>query len=157
MAEAEEADGRHGQATSVHARGVSPHGRGRHPPRGRPCRADRGRDHRDGADSEPQPDVTLLAHCSDFYASALPEPPDVRLLIEVADPSLAYDRRRKFPLYARARVVEAWLVDLPATRVEIHRGPGEAGYRSVSTPGDEERFAPLAFADLTVTVRDLRG
>jgi Uma2 family endonuclease len=110
-------------------------------------------------ESEPQPDVILLAHRSDFYASALPEPPDVQLLLEVADSSLAYDRRTKLPLYARAGVAEAWLVDLSGVvhRVEVHRGPGEAGYHDVSIPGAEERFAPLAFPDLTVTVRDLLG
>ena len=43
--------------------------------------------------SEPQPDVMLLAHRTDFYASGLPEPPDVRLLVEVSDSSLLYDRR----------------------------------------------------------------
>jgi hypothetical protein len=35
-------------------------------------------------ESEPQPDVILLDHRADFYASALPEPRDVRLLVEVA-------------------------------------------------------------------------
>jgi Uma2 family endonuclease len=75
----------------------------------------------------------------------------------VADSSLAYDRRRKFPLYARAGVEEAWLVDLESNRVELHRAPGATGYRDVSAPGAEARFAPLAFPDLTVTVRDLLG
>jgi len=108
-------------------------------------------------ESEPQPDVILLAHRTDFYAGALPEPPNVRLLVEVADSSLAYDRRRKFPLYARAGVGEAWLVDLEASRVEIHRGPGGSGYRDVSVPRRDERFAPVTFPDLTVTLRDLLG
>ena len=43
----------------------------------------------------------LLAPRPDFYVARLPEPPDVRLLIEVADSSLPYDRRTKLPLYAR--------------------------------------------------------
>jgi hypothetical protein len=57
----------------------------------------------------------LLAPRSDFYAAGLPEPADVRLLAEVADGSLSYDRRTKLPLYARAGVAEAWLVDPVAT------------------------------------------
>ena len=57
--------------------------------------------------SEPEPDGMLLAPRPDFYAARLPEPPDVRLLIEVADSSLLYDRRTKFPLYARSGVGEA--------------------------------------------------
>ena len=53
----------------------------------------------------------------------LPEPPDVRLLIEVADSSLPYDRRTKFPLYACSGVTEAWLVDLDAGRLEMTSVP----------------------------------
>lgn len=107
--------------------------------------------------SEPEPDVMLLAPRSDFYAAGHPEPPDVRLLVEVADRSLPYDRRTKLPLYARAGVAEAWLIDLDAGRLEIHREPADAGYSSVRVPRPDERFAPLAFPDLTLTLRDILG
>ena len=96
----------------------------------------------------------LLAPRPDFYVARLPEPPDVRLLVEVADSSLPYDRRTKFPLYARSGVTEAWLVDLDAGRLEIHRG---AGYRDVRIPRTDETFSPGAFVDLPLTVRDLLG
>jgi len=85
--------------------------------------------------SEPQPDVMLLAPRADFYAGGLPEPPELRLLVEVADSSLLYDRRTTFPLYARSGVAEAWLVDLDSCRLELHRGAGSAGYRDVRVPG----------------------
>jgi len=104
--------------------------------------------------SEPEPDIMLLAPRPDFYVARLPEPPDVQLLIEVADSSLPYDRRTKFPLYARSGVTEAWLVDLDAGRLEIHRG---AGYRDVRIPRIDETFSPGAFVDLPLTVRDLLG
>ena len=104
--------------------------------------------------SEPEPDIMLLAPRPDFYVARLPEPPDVQLLIEVADRSLPYDRRTKFPLYARSGVTEAWLVDLDAGRLEIHRG---AGYRDVHIPRTGETFSPGAFVDLPLTVRDLLG
>jgi Uma2 family endonuclease len=107
--------------------------------------------------SEPEPDVMLLAPRTDFYAGGLPEPPDVRLLIEVADTSLPYDRRTKLPLYARAGVAEAWLIDLDASALEIHRGPEGAGYHDIRRPGAGETFAPAAFPDLTLTLRDLLG
>ena len=73
----------------------------------------------------------LLAPRSDFYAAGHPEPPDVRLLVEVADSSLPYDRRTKFPLYARSGIAEAWLIDLDAGRLEIHRDPSDAGYGNI--------------------------
>ncbi|HEX9820115.1 MAG TPA: Uma2 family endonuclease [Methylomirabilota bacterium] len=107
--------------------------------------------------SEPEPDVMLLAPRDDFYAAGLPEPPAVRLLVEVAESSLPYDRRTKFPLYARAGVAEAWLVDLDGARIEIHRGATAAGYRDVHAARTDETFAPAAFPDLTVIPRDLLG
>ena len=107
--------------------------------------------------SEPEPDIMLLAARVDFYVARLPEPPDVRLLIEVADTSLPYDRRTKLPLYARAGVAEVWLVDLDAGRVEIHRGPTESRYRDVRIPRADETFAPDALADIALTLRDLLG
>ena len=107
--------------------------------------------------SEPQPDVLLLAPRSDFYASGLPEPPAVRLLVEVADSSVLYDRLTKFPFYSRAGVGEAWLVNLETSRIEIHREPGSSGYRDVVIPGADERSSSLAFPGLTFTTRDLLG
>ncbi len=110
-----------------------------------------------GHHSEPVPDVVLLEPRADFYAGGLPGPADVRLVVEVADSSLLYDRRTKLPLYARAGLAEAWLVDFDAGRVEMHRGPGGAGYRRVAVPRPDERFSPAAVPDLTITLRDLLG
>jgi Uma2 family endonuclease len=107
--------------------------------------------------SEPEPDVMLLAPRADFYSGGLPEPPDVRLLVEVAESSLQYDRRTKFPLYARSGVAEAWLVDLDSGKLEIHRAAGGAGYRDVRVLRADETFSPTAFPDLAITLRDLIG
>lgn len=107
--------------------------------------------------SEPQPDVLILAPRADFYASALPEPQDVLLLIEVADSALAYDRRTKIPLYARAALTDVWLVDVDAGRISLYRTPGHRSYRDVLVPAPGESFTPLAFPDITVTLADLLG
>jgi len=110
-----------------------------------------------GLDSQPVPDLVLLAPRPDFYAGALPEAASVRLLIEVADDSLYFDRQKKLPIYAKAGVTEAWLVKLDAGRLEIHRNPGRLRYRSVRLPTPAETFAPVAFPDLKLTARDLFG
>jgi Uma2 family endonuclease len=107
--------------------------------------------------SEPVPDLALLAPRADFYAGGLPEPSSVRLLVEVADASLFYDRQKKLPLYARAGVPEAWLVNAAARRLEIHRNPGRLRYRAVRMPTADEVFAPAAFPDLKLRLRDLFG
>jgi len=106
-------------------------------------------------ESEPEPDVMLLTRRADFYRGAHPVPDDVRLIIEVADSSLRYDRLTKFPLYARAGIVEAWLADTDHGRIEIHRRPTPRGYEDVQRPNREDRFACLAFADIEMTVTDL--
>src|SRR5438552_2381900 len=59
--------------------------------------------------SEPQPDVMLLRPRADFYGAAHPGPEHALLLVEVADTSLAHDRGRKLPLYARAGVAAFWV------------------------------------------------
>jgi hypothetical protein len=48
-------------------------------------------------------------------------------------------------------------VDLDGARVELHRGPVGGRYRDVRAPRAGETFAPAAFADLSVTLRDLLG
>ena len=84
-----------------------------------------------GEDSEPQPDVALLRRREDGYAHQLPAAEDVRVVVEVADTSLTFDRDVKLPLYARHAIPEAWLVDLEADRVEVHSAPFEGEYGRV--------------------------
>lgn len=107
--------------------------------------------------SESSPDLVLLAPRADFYVGDLPQPPSVKLLVEVADASLFYDRQKKLPLYARAGVPEAWLVNVGARRLEIHRNPGRLRYRSVRLPTADETFAPAAFPDVKLRLRDVFG
>jgi Uma2 family endonuclease len=108
-------------------------------------------------DSEPQPDVVLLRPRPDFYRHAHPEPPDVYLVTEVADTSVAADREVKFPIYARARVPEAWLLNVSAERLEVHRHPTPDGYQDVCVLQRGEWVAPQAFPDLVLMVDALLG
>lgn len=107
--------------------------------------------------SEPMPDLMLLVPRPDFYAAGFPEAASVRLLVEVADTSLFYERQTKLPLYARAGIVEAWVAIPEARRLEIHRNGGRLRYRSVRLPTADEVFAPAAFPDLKLKLRDLFG
>ncbi len=84
-----------------------------------------------GERSEPQPDLALLRPRADWYRKDHPGPDDVLLVVEVADATAAWDREVKLPLYARHGIPEAWLVDLEAGRLEIHREPGPEGYRRI--------------------------
>ena len=101
-------------------------------------------------DSEPQPDIALLRPRADQYRSGLPTPADILLLIEVSDSSLHFDRLVKLPLYARHNIPEVWIVDLAAGAVEVHRGPGPAGYATATLVGRGDRLEPLPGAFLAV-------
>ncbi|MBA2448895.1 MAG: Uma2 family endonuclease, partial [Chloroflexi bacterium] len=79
------------------------------------------------------------------------------LVVEVADTSLAADRRIKLLRYAQAGIVEVWLVDLPHHVVHVHREPTADGHRLARTARRGERIAPLAFPDREIAVADLLG
>src|SRR5215210_9388020 len=79
--------------------------------------------------SEPQPDIALVRWRDDFYRHAHPTPADVLLVIEVADSTVESDRSYKMPLYAKAGIPEAWLVNLPDGGIELYAGPADGAYQ----------------------------
>jgi len=108
-------------------------------------------------DSEPEPDIILLAWRDDFYRQALPGPQDVALLIEVAGSSLHYDRRLKGPLYAESGVRDYWIVDLEGDALEVHRDPRVTGFQRIERLARGSSLAPLAFPEVTLAVADILG
>ncbi|MGH7673070.1 MAG: Uma2 family endonuclease [Gemmatimonadales bacterium] len=110
-----------------------------------------------GAQSEPEPDVAVLVPRADAYGTAHPGPADIRVVIEVADTSLAFDREVKVPLYAAAGIPEAWLVDLASDVLEVHRQPGPEGYREVRTLSRGETLAPLFAPTGAISVDEVLG
>jgi Uma2 family endonuclease len=106
--------------------------------------------------SEPQPDVTLLRWRDDFYRGELPPPAEVLLVIEVADSSLLADRSVKLPLYGRAGIREAWLVDLAGGVIEEHAAPSSEGYdrRRLHRSGE---ISVAAIPELAVSVAEVLG
>ena len=106
---------------------------------------------------EPEPDIALLRPRADFYAAQHPGPGDVLLVIEVSDATLAYDRRVKVPMYARAGVSELWVVDVQAGTVEVHRDPRGNHYQQVALYRRGDRLSPLAFPDLSIGVAEIVG
>jgi Uma2 family endonuclease len=105
--------------------------------------------------NEPQPDVALLCPRDDDYARGKPGPADILLVVEVADTSLAYDRQTKLPRYAATGVREAWLLDLEADALEVHREPRPDGYALIRRYRRGERVRAAALPDVEVAVDDL--
>ena len=110
-----------------------------------------------GEYSEPQPDLALLRPRADFYASGLPTPDDILLLVEVAETSADLDRRVKAPLYARSGVQEFWLVDLEGDTVTVYRDPAPSGYGAVRVVGRSEELAPSAFPNRSLAAAAILG
>jgi len=105
----------------------------------------------------PQPDVAVLRYRADGYQTGHPRPADTFLVIEVADTSLASDRERKIPLYARAGIPEAWLANLAGDGLEICREPRAGTYTDVRTGRRGDTVSPLAFPNLVLRVDDILG
>jgi len=102
----------------------------------------------------PEPDVMLLRPSPDHYRTNHPTSADVYLIIEVSDSSLAYDQHTKLPMYAKAGIEEAWILNVPQKQLEIYREPGHSGYQSKTVLQDGE-IAPALFPDALVQVDKL--
>lgn len=111
-------------------------------------------------ESEPEPDIAVVPGDPRDYLRAHPSHP--ALIVEVADSSLALDRRFKAHLYARAGITDFWIVNLVDGVVEVSRAPVAAeaapyGWRYaavvVARPGDF--VTPLGAPHTRVAVADL--
>lgn len=107
--------------------------------------------------SEPQPDIALLRWRDDFYRHAHPTPADVLLVIEVADSTVESDRSYKMPLYAKAGIQEAWIVNLPDEKIELYAEPAGDVYQSSQSFKRGEEVQAYGLADLRVNVADVLG
>jgi Uma2 family endonuclease len=107
--------------------------------------------------SEPEPDIALLKPRDDFYAREHPGPGDVLLVIEVSDTSVEYDVEVKLPLYARAGIQEAWLVDLTTETISVHSQPVSGGYRQTLRARRGESVKTGAVSGVEITAEDVLG
>jgi Uma2 family endonuclease len=85
-------------------------------------------------------------------------PGEVVLVVEVSDSTLSYDKNVKLPLYARAGIPEAWIVDLQGDVVEVHAGPRAYGYARTSRYDCEAgRLRSEVLQDLALPVDQILG
>lgn len=84
------------------------------------------------------------------------------LIVEVALSRLGFDREHKGSLYARARIADYWIVNIPDRRLEVYRDPVPDAaapfawrYGRLVTLGPADRVAPLAIPTALVSVADL--
>ena len=73
----------------------------------------------------------------------------------MADTTLRYDRDVKLPLYARAGIPEAWLVDLQGRRLTVYRNLGAGAYGETLPVEDLGRLVLPAPLDTAVDLSAL--
>jgi Uma2 family endonuclease len=111
-------------------------------------------------DSEPEPDLVVVSGTLRDYAMAHPTRPV--LVVEVADTSLAWDRREKGSLYARAGIDDYWIVNLIDRVLEVYRNPlrdpsAPHGWRygSTETVSPPSTVSPLGRPDAIIAIAAL--
>ena len=111
-------------------------------------------------ESEPEPDLAVVPGSPREYLATHPSRP--ALVLEVSDSSLAFDRRDKGSLYARAQILDYWIVNLVDRVLEVCRDPVLSAdalygwsYARVLRLGPEATISPVAAPAASISVTDL--
>ncbi len=91
-----------------------------------------------GQRSKPEPDRCVVRGTILDYSRRSPGPGDIGLVAEIADSSLADDRKMAAEVYGPAGLPFYWIVNLVHRQVEVYTDPVPEGYgsRQVYHPGD---------------------
>ena len=111
-------------------------------------------------ESEPEPDVAVVPGAWADYGDGHPGRP--ALVVEVAESSLAFDRRQKGSLYARGGVADYWILNLVDRVLEIYREPAPDpmapygwSYQAVTHVTAPAIVSPLVLPFVRIAVGDL--
>jgi Uma2 family endonuclease len=107
------------------------------------------------AQTEPEPDIAVVPGGARDYRNQ--HPTTAVLVVEVSDSSLAFDRGEKATLYARAGVLEYWVLNLPQRVLEVHRDadPVTGSYQSVDHLSEGQFVSPLAAPSARIAISDM--
>lgn len=100
---------------------------------------------------QPVPDIWLYR--APMKASAV-RGPEVLLVIELAQSSLAYDLGPKAALYARHGVAEYWVVEVDGARTHIHRRPDGDSWAEVRIAAAGDVLTPAVLPGLSIRLAD---
>lgn len=109
----------------------------------------------DNPTNHPEPDAILLNKSEAVIGNTDPGPKDLALVAEVSDSTLSFDLGLKASLYARAGIVEYWVVDITSQTLIVHREPIDGAYTWRQSYRGEDSIAPLAAPDKLLTVKTL--
>lgn len=92
--------------------------------------------------SLPEPDLAVLPELQDDYRHRHPRGDEALLVVEVSDTTLQYHETGKRDLYARAGVLEYWVLELGGRRLILHRSPANGKYSLVQTFAEQDEVCP---------------
>ena len=107
--------------------------------------------------SEPEPDIAILRRREDFYAHAHPAPGDVLLLIEISESTLKKDRGIKLSAYAKAGIVEYWIVNLQDDIIEVYTSPAGSSYQVTRIVHRHETLSPVLLSSIILEADEVLG
>ncbi len=102
-------------------------------------------------DSEPEPDVSVVAGRADDWATA--HPSTAQLAVEVAVSSTALDES-KAEIYAEAGIAEYWLVRPEARAIDIFTQPSGGQYLSKITVTENQTLRSASLPGVEFQVAD---
>jgi Uma2 family endonuclease len=112
-----------------------------------------------GINTDPIPDITVIEGSPRDFTT---HPRTARLVVEIAESSLAFDLGAKASLYAAAGLGDYWVVDLTNRKLHVLRNPQPAAdqphghaYTDVKEFGPNDTVSPLAAPGGVVKVFDL--
>jgi Uma2 family endonuclease len=98
------------------------------------------------ADSQPEPDVSVVRGAMDDYPALPPPASALPLVVEISDSTVHRDRKLKRRIYGRAGIPVYWIVDLVDRQVEAYTQPTgpaqEPGYAACQVY-DAEAAVPV--------------
>jgi Uma2 family endonuclease len=114
-----------------------------------------------GAFLQPEPDVSVVPGKREDYRD---HPKTAVLVVEVSLSSLAYDRKTKGPVYAKAGILEYWIVNLADRQLEVYRNPVPDGahplgfrYDTILALSAKDSVTPLALPGVKIAVSEILG
>jgi Uma2 family endonuclease len=111
--------------------------------------------------SVPDPDLAVVTGAPRTH-NVNQNPTSALLIVEVSLTTLAFDRRRKGSLYARAGIEDYWIVNLVDRHLEVYRNPAPDssqrygfGYADLNVLTPTDHATPLAAPQARIAVADL--
>lgn len=102
--------------------------------------------------SEPEPDIAIVQPRGDDYAAKHPTVAEVFLLVEVSDTTLKHDLETKASIYAKAGILEYWVLNVINCQLHVFRDPSINRYQVESILGNGDIATSIAFPDIVVPV-----